>query len=219
MKRFIRWFSEIGLGDVALVGGKNASLGEMYRELTARGVRVPNGFAITADAYRAFLEKDNLAERLRAELRGLDTHDLAGLQQRGANIRRALLATELPADLAAEILEAYRKLGGTRSDLAVAVRSSATAEDLPEASFAGQQESFLNVRGEATLLEASRRCFASLFKDRAISYRFDRGFDALSVQLSIGVQHMVRSDLACSGVIFTLDTETGFPDVVLVSSS
>lgn len=219
MKRFIRWFSEIGLGDVALVGGKNASLGEMYRELTARGVRVPNGFAITADAYRAFLEKDNLAERLRAELQGLDTHDLAGLQQRGANIRRALLATELPADLAAEILEAYRELGGTRSNLAVAVRSSATAEDLPEASFAGQQESFLNVRGEAALLEASRRCFASLFKDRAISYRFDRGFDALSVQLSIGVQHMVRSDLACSGVIFTLDTETGFPDVVLVSSS
>lgn len=219
MQRYIRWFSEIGLADLALVGGKNASLGEMYRALTAQGIRVPNGFAITSDGYRAFLGQGDLAERLSRELDGLDTRDIADLQRRGAAVRQALLETPLPDDLAAEIVTAYQELGGQRPDLAVAVRSSATAEDLPEASFAGQQESFLNVRGETALLESSRRCFASLFKDRAISYRVDRGFDILGVQLSIGVQHMVRADLACSGVIFTLDTETGFPDLVLVSAS
>lgn len=219
MKKFTRWFSEIGLGDIALVGGKNASLGEMYRELTPQGIRVPNGFALTADAYLAFLHQGKVEALLHAELQGLDPGNIEDLRRRGASIRRALLATELPDDVAAEIVQAYRELSVTQQNIAVAVRSSATAEDLPEASFAGQQESFLNVQGDYALLDACKRCFASLFKDRAISYRADHGFDAFAVQLSVGVQHMVRSDLACSGVMFTLDTETGFPDVVLINSS
>jgi pyruvate,water dikinase len=218
--RFIRWFADVGIEDVALVGGKNASLGEMYRELTPRGIRVPNGFAITAAGYRHFLKAGALDRRLHELLAGLDTHDLADLAERGRRLREAVLATPLPDDLRQEILAAYAQLCreyGPETD--TAVRSSATAEDLPGASFAGQQESFLNVRGDRALLEACRQCLASLFTDRAISYRVDRGFDHFAVALSIGVQKMVRSDLGAAGVLFTLDTESGFPDVVLINSA
>jgi len=218
--RFIRWFRDIDADQVGLVGGKNASLGEMYRELTPRGVRVPNGFAITAEAYRHVLRVGGLGDRIRDLLAGLDTADLAGLADRGRRIREAVLATPLPDDLQQEIREAYAELCreyGPETD--TAVRSSATAEDLPTASFAGQQESYLNVRGDRAVLDACRHCLASLFTDRAISYRVDRGFDHLAVALSIGVQKMVRSDLGAAGVLFTLDTESGFPDVVLINSS
>jgi pyruvate,water dikinase len=215
---FVRWFHEIGLKDVSLVGGKNASLGELYRELTATGVRVPNGFAVTADAYRHFMQTSGLAGRIEGILRGLDVSNLAGLAERGLAVRHAITAAELPTDLQDAIVAAYERLGeGEPVD--VAVRSSATAEDLPDASFAGQQETYLNVRGRAALVDACRRSFASLFTDRAISYRSDRGFDQLQIALSIGVQRMVRSDLASSGIIFTLDTETGFRDVVLINAS
>lgn len=217
---FIRWFDQIGLEEVPLVGGKNASLGEMYRELVPRGIRVPPGFAITAHAYRYFLQSTDLDVRIRDLLSGLDTQDVALLQQRGRQIRQAILAAELPSALQAAILQAYDRLSDSRDEPAdVAVRSSATAEDLPDASFAGQQETYLNVQGHAALLEACKRCFASLFTDRAISYRVDRGFDHFQVALSIGVQRMVRADLACSGVMFSIDTETGFRDLVLINAA
>ena len=221
MKPSIQWFSEIGIDDLPRVGGKNASLGEMYRELTAKGVRVPDGFATTADAYRLFLSSTGLDEQIRGFLRDLDTRDIANLRLRGSQIRQAILATELPAELAAEIVAAYDALGAGNllHPAHVAVRSSATAEDLPDASFAGQQESYLNVHGHYALLDACKRCFASLFKDRAISYRVDKGFDHFKIALSVGVQHMVRSDLAASGVIFTIDTETGFRDAVLINAA
>jgi pyruvate,water dikinase len=218
--RFVRWFRDVGIADVGLVGGKNASLGEMYRELTPAGIRVPNGFAITAAAYRHFLDTGGLSGKIHAALQGLDTRDLADLAEKGRRAREAVLATPLPDDLQQEIIQAYAELGreyGPETD--TAVRSSATAEDLPSASFAGQQESFLNIRGERALLDACRQCFASLFTDRAISYRVDKGFDHFAVALSIGVQKMVRSDLGAAGVLFTLDTESGFPDVVLLNSS
>jgi pyruvate,water dikinase len=219
-QRFIRWFAELGIADVGLVGGKNASLGEMYRELTPKGIRVPNGFAVTADAYRHFLRAGGLTERLRDALRGLDTRNLPDLAERGRRLREAILATPFPDDLRQEIVEAYAALCREYGpDTDTAVRSSATAEDLPTASFAGQQESFLNVRGERAVLDACRQCIASLFTDRAISYRVDRGFDHLAVALSVGVQKMVRSDLGAAGVLFTLDTESGFPDVVLINSA
>jgi pyruvate,water dikinase len=215
---FVRWFSEISLGDVPLVGGKNASLGEMYRNLSGAGVRVPNGFAITADAYRHFMHASGLAATVDTLAKGLQAGNLADLAERGLAIRQAIVAAALPADLQAAIADAYDRLGsGAAVD--VAVRSSATAEDLPDASFAGQQETYLNVRGRAALLEACRRAFASLFTDRAISYRADKGFDQVPIALSIGVQRMVRSDLATSGVLFTLDTETGFRDVILINAS
>jgi pyruvate,water dikinase len=215
---FIRWFDEIGLGDVSLVGGKNASLGEMYRSLTGAGVRVPNGFAVTADGYRHFMRATGLATVVDRLTTGLDPGNLAMLAERGLAIRQAIVGAALPADLESAIVDAYDRLGdGMAVD--VAVRSSATAEDLPDASFAGQQETYLNVRGRAALLEASRRAFASLFTDRAISYRADKGFDQVPIALSIGIQRMVRSDLAASGVMFTLDTETGFRDVVLINAS
>jgi pyruvate,water dikinase len=215
---FVRWFKDIGLADVPQVGGKNASLGELYRELAGSGVRVPNGFAITADAYWHFLEASGLSRHIPALLQGLDTRDLADLASRGIAVRHAIMAADLPADLQEAIVAAYGQLG-ERAAIDVAVRSSATAEDLPDASFAGQQETYLNVRGRTSLIEACRRSFASLFTDRAISYRADKGFDELQVALSIGVQRMVRSDLATSGVMFTLDTETGFRDVVLINAS
>lgn len=218
--RFIRWFREIDADQVGLVGGKNASLGEMYRELTPRGIRIPNGFAVTAEAYRHFLKVGGLGDRIKGILLDLDTNDIQGLSSRGRRIREAILATPMPEDLQVEIREAYAELCkeyGPETD--TAVRSSATAEDLPTASFAGQQESYLNIRGERAVLDACRHCFASLFTDRAISYRVDQGYDHLAVALSIGVQKMVRSDLAVAGVLFTLDTESGFPDVVLINSS
>jgi pyruvate,water dikinase len=213
-------FAEITLDDIPLVGGKNASLGEMVRELGNQGVRVPDGFAVTAAAYRSFLREAGLEETIGRQLEGLDTHDMANLSARGQAIRQAILGAPLPDRLAEQIERAYQRLQGNQSaPLDVAVRSSATAEDLPDASFAGQQETYLNVRGVSALLETCRRCFASLFTDRAISYRVDKGFDHLRIALSIGVQRMVRSDLACAGVMFTLDTETGFRDVVLVNAA
>jgi pyruvate,water dikinase len=217
---FIKWFADIAIGDIPLVGGKNASLGEMVQELTGKGVKVPDGFAITAEAYRHFIREARLDERIRSTLSDLNTHDMANLSQRGRAVRQAILSATLPQNLEDEIAGAYRGLQGDSAvSLDVAVRSSATAEDLPDASFAGQQETYLNVQGVAALLETCKRCFASLFTDRAISYRVDKGFDHFKIALSIGVQRMVRSDLACSGVMFTIDTETGFRDAVLVSAA
>jgi pyruvate,water dikinase len=217
---YIKCFEQIGIEDVPLVGGKNASLGEMYRELAVKGVKVPNGFAITAEAYRDFLRETGLNTKIKALLHDLDTSDLDNLRRRGAQVRHAILSVELPGDLEAAIVEAYDRLcGGTGRLLDVAVRSSATAEDLPDASFAGQQETYLNVFGDDALLHTCRRCFASLFTDRAISYRTDKGFDHYKVALSIGVQQMVRADLAASGVMFTIDTETGFRDAVLINAA
>lgn len=219
--RWVRWFSELGGEDVALVGGKNASLGEMMRELTPLGVRVPDGFAITAEAYRHFLEENGLTQTLEEEISGLARDDVEGIAHASRRIQNFVLGGVFPPGLEREITRSYRELSalydGTDTD--VAVRSSATAEDLPTASFAGQQESFLNVHGEASLLESVKKCFASLFTPRAISYREDMGFDHGQVALSVGVQKMVRSDLASSGVIFTLDPESGFEDVVLLTST
>ena len=216
----ILWFEDIGIEDVPLVGGKNASLGEMFRELTPQGVRIPNGFAITAAAYHDFVENSGVAARLAEILAGLDTRDIADLQRRGLAARQAILDAELPESLQAAILDAYAKLSeGFAAPADVAVRSSATAEDLPDASFAGQQETYLNVQGAAALLAACKRCFASLYTDRAISYRVDKGFDAMRIGLSIGVQRMVRSDLAAAGVMFSIDTETGFADAVLINGA
>ncbi|NQV10655.1 MAG: phosphoenolpyruvate synthase, partial [Cyanobacteria bacterium] len=214
----------IGLEDIQSVGGKNASLGEMIRQLTAQGVRVPGGFATTSEAYRLFLDHNELVEPLRRLLGELDSTDLDALQAAGTAARDLILSASLPESLEQAIVSAHaelrRKEGlGPGEAFSVAVRSSATAEDLPEASFAGQQETFLNIQGETALLDACRRCYASLFTDRAISYRQINGFNHLEVALSIGVQRMVRSDLAAAGVIFTLDTETGFRDTVLLTAS
>lgn len=219
-RRFIRWFEDISLRDISLVGGKNAALGEMYANLTSQGIKVPGGFAITADAYRYFIENAGLERTIRQTLRGLDTKNVVDLKKRGSSARAAILKARFPAELAASITHAYRELGkryGKNPD--VAVRSSATAEDLPGASFAGQQETYLNVRGERELLTAVKKGTASLFTDRAISYRVDKGFSHFDVALSVAVQKMVRSDLASSGVTFTLDTESGFDKVVIVTGS
>jgi hypothetical protein len=217
---YVRWFRDIGLDDLPRVGGKNASLGELHRELTAAGVRVPDGFAITVDAYDAILGAADLHARVAAWLRDVDGRDVAALATAGAAIRALLEGAPWPAALQHAVRDAYVELsGGDRAGVAVAVRSSATAEDLPEASFAGQQETFLGVRGADAVVQACRRCFASLFTDRAIAYRIDRGFDHLAVRLSIGIQRMVRSDLGAAGVMFTLDPESGFPDVVLIEAA
>jgi len=216
----VKWFEELGIEDVPSVGGKNASLGEMYRELAAKGVKVPNGFAVTADAYRAFLKEAKLDGTIRTILKDLDTHNLENLRQRGRQVRQAILGAVFPLDLTEAISDAYDRLSDSHVEPAdVAVRSSATAEDLPDASFAGQQETYLNVQGHLSLLEHCKRCFASLFTDRAISYRADKGFDHFKIALSIGVQRMVRSDLATSGVMFSIDTETGFRDAVLINAA
>jgi pyruvate,water dikinase len=218
--RYVRLFEEISADDVPLVGGKNASLGEMYRALRPKGIRVPNGFAVTADAYRYVLDRAGAWDTLRSALDGLDPSDVAALAARGQRAREIVYRAPLPPDLQAEILNASHRLRQEYgAQLTVAVRSSATAEDLPAASFAGQHETYLNVGGESAVLEACRRCFASLFTDRAIHYRIDQGFDHFKVALSIGVMKMVRSDLAASGVIFSLDTESGFRDVVLVTAA
>ncbi len=218
--RYIRRFAELGRNDLPLVGGKNASLGEMIRHLVAEGVPVPDGFAVTAEAFRYFLEKNRLGERVYAKLRKLDPRDLAALERTGAEIRRSILEAPMPPELVEEITAAYAELErkyGPEPD--VAVRSSATAEDLPTASFAGQQDTFLNIRGAGQVVEACRRVYASLFNDRAISYRAHHGFAHEQVAISAGVQKMVRSDLACAGVMFTLDTETGFRDVVIINAA
>ena len=219
-RRYIRFFDEIGIEDVPLVGGKNASLGEMYRSLSAQGVAVPNGFAITAEGYRYILKEAGALGPLHDALDDLRMDDVAELARRARRAREIVYGAPLPEDLRAEILDAYRILRKQYGEhISLAVRSSATAEDLPTASFAGQQETYLNIIGEDALLEACKRCFASLFTDRAIHYRIDQGFDHFKVGLSIGVMKMVRADVSASGVIFTLDTETGFRDVVLVTGS
>jgi pyruvate, water dikinase len=215
---YVRFFEEFGIDDVPLVGGKNASLGEMFQKLSGQGVRVPHGFAITAQAYRYMLDDAGAWDRLHAELDELDPADVAALMRKGKRAREIVYGAGLPDDLAAEILDAYRKLQQEYGEeVSLAVRSSATAEDLPTASFAGQQDSYLNIKGEESLLDTCRRCFASLFTDRAIHYRVDQGFDHFKVSLSIGVMKMVRSDIASSGVMFSIDTESGFRDAVLVT--
>lgn len=214
------WFETLRRGDVARVGGKNASLGEMVQALGARGIDVPPGFATTAEAFRAYLAANRLTEGIAARMAAL-SDGRATLAETGAALRAAVLAGDWPEATRAQIVEAYRELGRRvgKADPAVAVRSSATAEDLPDASFAGQQETFLNIRGEAALLEACRRCYASLFTDRAITYRKLKGFSTEQVALSVGVQLMVRSDLGGSGVMFSIDTESGFDKVVLINAA
>ncbi|RUM93339.1 MAG: phosphoenolpyruvate synthase [Thiomicrospira sp.] len=219
-QRYIRFFDQISIEDIPIVGGKNASLGEMYQALTPVGVPVPNGFAITAEAYRALLAENNLWDTLHEILDPLDESNVADLAERGLRARQLLLDAPLPDDLQAEILQAYQTLSASFSTpISLAIRSSATAEDLPTASFAGQQDTYLNIQGEVALLDACKRCFASLFTDRAIHYRIDRGFGQFDVGLSIGVQKMVRSDLAASGVMFSIDTETGFKDAVFITGA
>jgi pyruvate,water dikinase len=218
--KWILPFSEIRIEDVGMVGGKNASLGEMFRELKAKGVRVPDGFAVTAEAFREYFRQTGLDTEIRSILKGLNTQNAESLQQCGRAAREAILKKEIPAGIKEEILSSYAALSANvPGGVDVAVRSSATAEDLPNASFAGQQETFLNVHGEPQLIDTCRRCFASLFTDRAISYREDQGFDHFQVALSIGVQRMVRSDLASSGVMFSIDTESGFKDAVLINAA
>ncbi|TLZ40396.1 MAG: phosphoenolpyruvate synthase [Gammaproteobacteria bacterium] len=219
MKTYVIRFEQLGMRDVETVGGKNASLGEMIRALGALGISVPGGFATTAHAYREFLAQGGLDARIRAELARLDVDDVARLAATGARIRQWILETPFPPPLAAAVSAELRRMSGDGAPPAVAVRSSATAEDLPEASFAGQQESFLNVSGEAAVLEAMRAVFASLYNDRAIAYRVHQGFAHEAVALSAGVQHMVRSDVGASGVMFTLDTDSGFREVVFITAS
>lgn len=218
--KYIRWYDQIGLEHIDLVGGKNASLGEMVNKLKGTNVLVPDGFAITSQAYTFVIEQNDIKNKLTELLSNISKENIAQLAFAGKQARNLIKQAGLPQILSEEILQAYKKLcTKEKREVEVAVRSSATAEDLPGASFAGQQESFLNIHGEAALLEACLNCFASLFTDRAIAYRIDKGFDHMSVRLSIGVQKMVRSDLASSGVMFSLDPETGFKDSVLVTSS
>ena len=217
---FILWFDQLGIEDVPLVGGKNASLGEMYRMLTKKGVNIPNGFAVTATAYRYLLDKSGTMDKIKEILSDLNTKDLHNLQAHGKAVRDVIRNLEFPPELSEAIIAAYKNMeiqyGG---QVDVAVRSSATAEDLPDASFAGQQETYLNIRGPEQLIDACKRCFASLFTDRAISYREEKDFDHFSIALSIAVQKMVRSDLACSGVMFSIDTESGFQNAVFVTGA
>lgn len=218
--RYIRFFSELNIDDVALVGGKNASLGEMYQNLTPKGVSIPNGFATTSDAYWLLLEENDIKEKIADILGDLDIHDTNNLQERGKKVRNLILNSHLPQTLVDELKEAYKTLSNEykKDTVDVAVRSSGTAEDLPDASFAGQQETFLNVSSEAELLDSVLRCFASLFTDRAISYRTSRGYNHFKVALSVGVQKMVRSDTSSSGIIFTIDTESGSENLILINS-
>lgn len=217
---YIRWFNELTIEDVFLVGGKNASLGEMYRELTPQGIQIPNGFAVTAEAYRYVLDQAHGWEALHQALDDLNPDDVADLAKRARKAREIIYAAPFPEDLEQQIIGAFNQLKEQYGDdLSVAVRSSATAEDLPTASFAGQQDTYLNIRGDQALLDSCKRCFASLFTDRAIHYRVDQGFDHFKLALSIGIMKMVRSDLDASGVMFSLDTESGFKDVVFITGS
>lgn len=221
-RTLVKPFRELDMGDVPIVGGKNASLGEMFQKLGKRGIRVPDGFATTAHAFREFLAKNKLEGLIKETLKGINIKNLHDIRTRGSKIRRAMLAAELPDALKDDIRKAYKDLSrktnkGRPAD--VAVRSSATAEDLPGASFAGQQETYLNIHGEDALLDAVRRCFASLYTDRAIVYREEQGFNHMKVALSVGVQKMVRSDKASAGVMFTIDTESGFRDAVLINGA
>ncbi|MBP0034538.1 MAG: phosphoenolpyruvate synthase [Roseofilum sp. Belize BBD 4] len=217
---FILWFDQVGLEDIRLVGGKNASLGELIRQLTPKGINVPQGFAITAHAYRYFISSAGLEPQLRELLTDLDVDNIVLLRQRAKQVRSLLLNTRFPKEIEMAIAVAYKRLGelyGHTPD--VAVRSSATAEDLPDASFAGQQDTYLNISGLKEVIKAVHHCFASLFTDRAISYRTHKGFDHFDVALSVGVQKMVRSDLATSGVMFSIDPETGFKNTALITAS
>jgi len=217
-ENFVKWYSEVGIADVPSVGGKNAALGEMYSNLVPLGVGIPDGFALTADAYRHFFKKTGLDNKIKEILSDLDTKNIRNLQVRGKKVREEILKSNLPQDLQDIISESYKELEnkyGKNSD--VAVRSSATAEDLPGASFAGQQETYLNIHGIENILIATKKCIASLFTDRAISYRADKGFSHFDAALSVGVQLMVRSDLSSSGVAFTIDTETGFDKVIVIN--
>ena len=220
-KPFTLDFSQVGAGDVAIVGGKCASLGELFRELTMQGVRAVDGFSTTSHAYHTLLDTEGLRNRLKKLLKNLDVNDLDELARVGGEARNMMMETPFPAEVEAAILDAYVRLGDRigKKAFEVAVRSSATAEDLPDASFAGQQDTILNVRGEQRLIEACRECYASLWTDRAISYRTAKGFDHFDVALSIGIQPMVRSDIACSGVMFTLDTESGFREAVVINGA
>jgi pyruvate,water dikinase len=218
-KKHIYWFSELGIGDVPIVGGKNASLGEMFSKLTSKGVRIPDGYAVSAHAYDHYVNSSGVRSEIEALLRGVKATDITLLAERGEKIRSLIRGKPLPKDLEQEIITAYdelcRRYKGAEVD--VAVRSSATAEDLPDASFAGQQDTYLNIKGHDALLDACRRCFASLFTDRAIAYREEKKFDHFQVKLSIAVQKMVRSDLASAGVMFSIDTESGFKDAVYIT--
>jgi pyruvate,water dikinase len=217
---FIKWFEDLSIDDVPLVGGKNASLGEMIRNIGEKGISVPSGFAITSYAYKYTIEKEGVHDKIREILSDLNTHDVNNLAERGKKIRDLINNTPIPPELENEIRYFYKEMEKRYSpNVDVAVRSSATAEDLPNASFAGQQETYLNVRGEEDLLRKVKECFASLFTNRAISYRTDKGFDHFSVYLSVGVQKMVRSDLASSGVMFSIDTESGFEDAVYITGA
>lgn len=215
---FIKWFAEISIEDVPLVGGKNAALGEMYSNLAPKGVNIPDGFAVTAEAYRYFFKETGLDEKIKEILSDLDIKNIRNLQKRGEKVRKAILKADLPKDLKETISGSYKKLEEKYGkDRDVAVRSSATAEDLPGASFAGQQETYLNISGIKDVLESTKKCIASLFTDRAISYRADKGFSHFDAALSVGIQCMVRSDMSASGVSFTLDTETGFDKVIVIN--
>ena len=209
---------QVGIQDIETVGGKNASLGEMISNLTSLGVNVPGGFAITVAAYNEFLKTDGLDQRIYAVLDNLDVDNIEALTAAGENIRKWIASTELPQDLVKEISDAWHTMAAG-NDIAVAVRSSATAEDLPDASFAGQQETFLNIRGLGCLYDAIQQVFKSLFNDRAIAYRAHQGYEHSEVSLSVGIQHMIRSDIGSAGVAFTLDTETGFRDAVFITSA
>src|SRR5258708_3085605 len=217
--KYVANLDRLGMGESERFGGKNASLGEMIGRLSKAGIRVPGGFPSTPHAYREFIGQGGLKARIEARLNGLDADDVEALARCGADIRGWIEATSLPKQIEAEISQAYRELTGGDDGVSVAVRSSATAEDLPDASFAGQQETFLNIRGLPHVMAALKRVFASLYNDRAISYRVHKGFDHSAVALSAGVQRMARSDLGASGVMFTLDTESGFRDVVFITAS
>ena len=223
-KSLVLWLNEIGMEDVPLVGGKNASLGEMYQKLSEKGIKIPNAFAVTSYAYQYFLDYAGIKKEIEDILKGLDTSNIDDLMIRGREVRETIIHSEFPPDMSQAIHEAYARLGAEygRKDgysLDVAVRSSATAEDMPDASFAGQQDTFLNIRGKRNILAYCRRCFASLFTTRAISYRHDKGYSQFDVSLSVTVQKMVRSDSAYSGVMFSIDTETGFKDAVFISAA
>ena len=219
MEEYILWFDQLGMADVERVGGKNASLGEMISNLSGVGVTVPGGFATTAHAYREFLSHEGLNDRINDKLARLDVDDVKALAEAGKTIRQWIIDTPLPPGFEAALRDAYEQLQTQHPSLKVAVRSSATAEDLPDASFAGQQETFLNIEGFANIKHAVHEVFASLFNDRAISYRVHRGYAHENVALSAGVQKMVRSETGASGVMFTLDTESGYRDAVFVTAS
>src|SRR3990167_6692691 len=219
-KKFIVWMEEVGIEDVPLVGGKNASLGEMIKTLGAKGVSVPSGFIITAEGYRHFLRETGLEGKINETLKGLDTSKLKELARVGKKIREMIVKTEFPEDMKEEIEHAYGEMEARYGkNIDTAVRSSATAEDLPGASFAGEHDTYLGIRGTENIISAVKSAMASLFTERAISYRVDKGFDHFQVALSVGIQKMVRSDKGCSGAMFTLDTESGFKDIVLINGS